>query len=124
MQAYRTLLRLYPDDVRFAYGDEMVSDFDRRCADARQRGWPALAVFIARRVLLLVCGAAAERMAPQPTRRSSKNLEGCENSMRRASGLLQQANPNDLVALQTMISAASGGRSATADTLVTADAGK
>ena len=55
-------MRLYPDDVRFSYGDEMVSDFDRRFADARKRGWPALAAFFARGVLFVLCDAAAERV--------------------------------------------------------------
>jgi hypothetical protein len=62
MRVYQTLIRLYPEDVRFAYGEEMVIDFDRQVAAARQRGRLPLALFVAGSVLTLLSDASAERM--------------------------------------------------------------
>jgi hypothetical protein len=60
-QAYRRLIRLYPEDIRYAYGDEMVSAFEKGLAERRQRGRVALAVFVFRQLITVCCEAAAER---------------------------------------------------------------
>jgi len=60
-RSYGTLLRLYPDDVRFAYGDEMRRDFEVRWACARERRWYTAAAVLVSQVLYVVCDAAAER---------------------------------------------------------------
>ena len=70
MDIYRSLVRLYPDDIRFAYGDEMVSDFDRRFADARRKGRGIFAAFVVREIVALLTGAVAERIGTFYSHRS------------------------------------------------------
>jgi hypothetical protein len=60
--AYTRLLCLYPADVRFAHGKEMAADFAQSVSDARQRGRIALLIFVAGRILFLLCDASAERV--------------------------------------------------------------
>jgi hypothetical protein len=57
---FSTLIRLYPADVRYAYGVEMVEDFEQRLRHAGGR--PGRCWCIARAVLSLLCDVAAERV--------------------------------------------------------------
>jgi len=59
---YKKLMRLYPEDIRFAYEGEMVCDFKNGFALARQRGWAAVTAFVSGRFLFLPFDAAAERL--------------------------------------------------------------
>src|SRR5205085_4411458 len=59
---YKKLIRLYPADVRFAYGDQMVRDFEQGFAATRPRGLAALSAFVVRQLIVLLCDAAAERV--------------------------------------------------------------
>ena len=59
---FKRLMRLYPADVRFAYGDEMLAAFEQGLRTSRPRGRAALATFACRQLVALVCDAAAERV--------------------------------------------------------------
>jgi hypothetical protein len=59
---HRLLLRLYPDDVRFAYGREMTSDFQQEYAEARRRGWTAVARLSLASTSWLLADTVAERI--------------------------------------------------------------
>jgi hypothetical protein len=61
-RARAKLLCLYPADVRFAYGEEIAADFAEGISGARRRGWIGLTIFVAGRILFLLCDAAAERV--------------------------------------------------------------
>ena len=59
---FALLTRLYPFDVRYAYGDEMVADFDSRLAITRDRGALATCRLVAVQFMALMCDAAVERI--------------------------------------------------------------
>jgi hypothetical protein len=59
---YRRLIQLYPEDVRFAYAQEMIDDFDRELSDARKHGTAKVAAYVFRRLLQLFGDAGAERI--------------------------------------------------------------
>lgn len=61
MRAYEWLLRLYPDDVRFGYEQEMLEDFRRRYRAARQLGSKRCLVFLTFECLKTTLDIAAER---------------------------------------------------------------
>ena len=69
-RAYRQLIRLYPEDIRFAYGDEMAADFEEGLGRGRRRGQAAHAVYVVWRLLVLFCDAAAERVSSLYSHRS------------------------------------------------------
>src|SRR3954469_2787819 len=62
LSAYKKLLGLYPADVRFAYGEQMISDFNLGLTLSRQRGLAFSAAFLSRHLIFLLCDAAAERV--------------------------------------------------------------
>ncbi len=70
MRAYAWLVRLYPDDVRYAYGQEMVADLKARHAEHRRRGRLSLARFFAWNLLALLVDVAVERLNALASHRS------------------------------------------------------
>ncbi len=62
MRAREWLIGLYPDDVRFAYGREMVADLAGRHEQARVRGRLALARFVCCSSIALLVDVAVERL--------------------------------------------------------------
>jgi hypothetical protein len=62
LRAYGQLIRMYPEDVRFAYGKEMLADLERGYADRRRQGPLALTGFVCARLLNLLIDVAAERV--------------------------------------------------------------
>lgn len=62
MRLYDLLIRLYPEDVRFAYGEEMLDALERGHVDARRQGRLRLAAFVAARVTSTLADIAAERV--------------------------------------------------------------
>lgn len=61
MRAYTWLLRLYPEDVRYAYECEMRDDFARRLAAACQTGNLAVARTVIVGISGLLIDVAAQR---------------------------------------------------------------
>ena len=59
---YRRLIRLYPDDIRFAYGAELDAEFRRGLADSGSRGRFRRTAFVVRAVARLLVEAAFERV--------------------------------------------------------------
>lgn len=70
MRIYRWLLRLYPSDVRYAYGREMQQAFGRQVAMWRGCGRVALTLGVMRVVGALLIDAAAERTSTLYSHRS------------------------------------------------------
>ena len=62
MDVYSFLIRLYPGDVRFAYGEEMVDALRRDHARCRELGVPRLAMFVSWTVITTLVDVAAERV--------------------------------------------------------------
>src|ERR1700730_5941147 len=62
LRAYGRLIRMYPEDVRFAYGREMLADFERGHAERRRQGPLAFTGFVSARLLNLLIDVAAERV--------------------------------------------------------------
>jgi hypothetical protein len=62
MRAYERLLRLYPDDTRFAYGSAFLNDFALGCAAARGRSRLSLLWFVMRQTGALVVDVAMDRI--------------------------------------------------------------
>ena len=61
MRIYRLLIGLYPPDVRFAYGAEMVHALQRDHARCRELGVTRLAMFVSWSVSATLVDVAAER---------------------------------------------------------------
>ena len=61
MTLFRALVRLFPDDVRFAYGDEMIADFERQFAVVGQRNAVRGMWFAAKQMLFTLCDVVVER---------------------------------------------------------------
>jgi hypothetical protein len=70
MQCYFWLLRLYPQDVRHAYGQQLQDSFRDRIARVRQRGLATLALTVAKDIAFLLIDIAAERVAALYSHRS------------------------------------------------------
>ena len=70
LRAYGRLIRMYPEDVRFAYGKEMLADLERGHADRRRQGPLALSGFVCARLLNLLIDVAAERVNALHSHRS------------------------------------------------------
>jgi len=62
MGFYERLVGLYPADVRFAYGAEMLDGWRRGHAERRARGRLRLAAFVARSTASTLLDALAERV--------------------------------------------------------------
>jgi hypothetical protein len=60
MTFYSRLVALYPDDVRFAYGDELVADLERRHAAGRGTGRLRHAAGVVARLSSLLTDIAME----------------------------------------------------------------
>jgi hypothetical protein len=69
-RAYKTLLRLYPIDIRVSYGAEMVGDYDIGLGEHRRRGQIALGRFVASQLMWLLCDVAGERVSNLYSHRS------------------------------------------------------
>jgi hypothetical protein len=65
--AYRTLLRLYPQDYRSGFAAEMLDAFEKAAEEHRGQGGPALVRFILAEWIGLAAGAAAEWIAKWTT---------------------------------------------------------
>lgn len=62
MRAYEWLIRLYPDDVRFSYGREMLEDLERGHRTSRQRGLGRHVANFAFELMKLSIDIAVERV--------------------------------------------------------------
>ena len=62
LKVYENLIRLYPADVRYAYGDEILRDFTEASAKAAQGSRIRHIVFVVRQFVFLLCDIAAERV--------------------------------------------------------------
>jgi hypothetical protein len=60
MRLYERLVRLYPADVRFAYGREMIDDLAATYAACRAHGSLRLTSFVARTTLLVLVDVTME----------------------------------------------------------------
>ena len=70
MRIYNALLRLYPADVRFAYGREMRDAYAARRARRRVRGVIAVIAGDTRETLALLVDVLAERVSALYSHRS------------------------------------------------------
>src|SRR5205809_7184421 len=59
---YVKLLRLYPDDIRWAYGNQMAASFQGEFNKTRQRGLAVAAAFAFTQLVTLFGDATAERV--------------------------------------------------------------
>jgi hypothetical protein len=66
-RAYRTLLRLYPNDYRALFADEMLNTFNQAAAERRQQPRLAFIRFLVGEFIDLASGAGAEWIAKLTT---------------------------------------------------------
>jgi len=62
VRAYARLLRLYPDDTRFAYGSEFLADFERGCVAARSRSRLSLLRFFVSQTIARAVDVVMDRV--------------------------------------------------------------
>lgn len=72
-RAYRTLLRLYPNDYRALFAMEMLNTFEQAAEERRRQSGPAFFRFILGEFIDLLIGAAAEWIAKVTTNSSVRN---------------------------------------------------
>ena len=61
MRLYERLIRLYPEDVQFAYGQEMLAELRREHAERRGHGWVRLIGFLGSLVAPTLMDVLVER---------------------------------------------------------------